>query len=100
MQPLFFGAIFLELFFGELFSFETIIPSALLSHRCFYPIGAFCAIYGEKAAQWLTLSVSPFGPLRISHSYMPGTNHSPDCTSFKKSSQNLSSELTASFYVS
>jgi hypothetical protein len=93
MQPLFFGAIFLELFFGGAISFETIIPR-------FYPICAFCAIYGEKAAQWLTPSVSPFGPLRISQSYMPGTNHSPDCTSFKKSSQNLSSELTASFYVS
>jgi hypothetical protein len=78
-SPLFFGAIFF---------------------LNYYPICAFCAIYGEKAAQWLTPSVSPFGPLRISQSYMPGTNHSPDCTSFKNPRKNLSSELTASFYVS
>jgi hypothetical protein len=69
-------------FLGELFHLKPLSHSALLSHLRFLR-----TLRRKSRAAAHTLGVPLWGPLRISQSYMPGTNHSPDCTSFKKSSQ-------------
>jgi hypothetical protein len=106
MQPLFFGAIFswsyfhLELFSFEtifiwsyfhlkLFSFETTIPSALSAHST--------AKKPRSGSHSLCPSLSLCAFLR---SYMPAQITCQTALPLKNPCKDLSSALTASFYVS
>jgi hypothetical protein len=99
-SPLFFGAIFLGLFsFGaifiwsyfhlKLFSFETTIPSALSAHST--------AKKPRSGSHSLCPSLSLCAFLR---SYMPAQITCQTALPLKNPCKDLSSALTASFYVS